>query len=293
VIIILNLNASWIAGVVAASCSLVSCTDVEAGTRTAVASLYPLAFAAERVAGPGWEVIDLTPPGTEAHDVELSLADRSDLQQADLVVYLGDLGFQPQVEAAVRDLERTALGIGDDLATKNLGDSVDPHVWLDPSAMATIAERISTRLAAIDSSGDDGYTRRAEALRAELTALDREYTEALSSCRHEILIASHEAFGYLTERYGLRQIGLTGPTPESEPTAERLQSVEALLRSGEAGAVFFEASGETQRVAESVAADVDVPALPLSTLESRPVSGDFITVMRDNLASLRLGMECR
>jgi zinc transport system substrate-binding protein len=293
VIIILNLRLERIAAVVAASCSLVSCTDVAPGTRTAVASLYPLAFATQRVAGPRWDVIDLTPPGAEAHDVELSLADRSDLQRADLVVYLGDLGFQPQVEAAVRDLERTALAVGDDLATRNLGGSADPHVWLDPSAMATIAEGIATRLAAIDPSGEAGYTDRGEALRTELAALDREYAESLSSCRHDILIASHEAFGYLTAQYGLRQIGLTGPTPESEPTAERLQTVEALLQSGEAGAVFFEASGDAQGIAESVAADTDVPALPLSTLESRPASGDYITVMEDNLSSLRLGMECR
>lgn len=276
---------------VATSCSLVSCTDVEPGTRTAVASLYPLAFAAERVAGPDWEVIDLTPPGSEAHDVELSLADRSDLQRADLVVYLGDLGFQPQVEGAVRDLERTALAAGEGLIATT--DSPDPHLWLDPLAMVAMADRIADRLSAIDPAGQEGYRRRAEALGSALRTLDGEYAGALSSCRYRTLIVSHEAFGYLARLYGLRQIGLTGPTPESEPTAERLQTVEGLLQSGDAGAVFFEASGEAQRIAESVAADANVQALPLSTLESRPVPGDYITGMEENLSSLRLGMECR
>jgi zinc transport system substrate-binding protein len=291
VIIILNLRLGRIASVVAASCSLVACTDVEPGRRTAVASLYPLAFTADRVAGPRWEVIDLTPPGTEAHDVELSLADRAALRRADLVVYLGDLGFQPQVEGAVRDLDGTALAAANGLIAP--GDSPDPHVWLDPSAMATIADRIAARLSAIDPGGEVGYRRRAVTLRTQLTALDQKYGEALSSCRYGTLIASHEAFGYLARRYGLRQIGLAGRTPEGEPTALRLSEAAALLQSGRAGAVFYEESDEARRIAESVAQDVGVPALPLSTLESRPASGDYITMMEDNLSSLRLGMECR
>jgi zinc transport system substrate-binding protein len=291
VIIILNLEKRWFGWATLAFCALVACTEVEAGTRTAVASIYPLAFVTEEVTGPGWEVIDLTPPGTEAHDVELSLADRADLQRADLLVYLGPIGFQPQVEGAARELDRPSLAVANGLIAP--GEIPDPHVWLDPSAMAAITERVSGRLSAIDPSQERGYRSRAEALRAELTALDAEYKESLSSCRHDIVITSHEAFGYLTRRYGLRQVGLTGPVPESEPTAGRLQSAEELLRAGRAGAVFFEASGEARRIAETLADDTRVPALPLSTLESRPPAGDYLSVMEDNLASLRAGLECR
>jgi zinc transport system substrate-binding protein len=287
---ILKLRIRAIAGVLSAASFLAGCTEVEAGRRTAVASLYPLAFVTERVAGPGWEVIDLTPPGTEAHDVELSLADRSDLQRADLVVYLGPLGFQPQVESAVRELERTALDVGKGLITP--GGVPDPHVWLDLSAMATITERVADRLTAIEPSEESGYFGRARELRADLLALDDEYAESLSSCRHDILVTSHEAFGYLARRYGLRQVGLEGPVPESEPTADRLQAVVELLESGQAGAVFYEQAGEAPRIAESVAADAGMPALPLATLESRPPAGDYLSVMEDNLASLRAGLEC-
>ncbi|MGH2676333.1 MAG: metal ABC transporter solute-binding protein, Zn/Mn family, partial [Actinomycetota bacterium] len=81
--------------------AMAGCSPVGGGDRTVVGSFYPLAFVADRVAGPDWEVIDLTPPGTEAHDVELSLEDRTAIQAADVVLYLGDIGFQPQVEEAV------------------------------------------------------------------------------------------------------------------------------------------------------------------------------------------------
>jgi hypothetical protein len=41
-----------------------------------------------------------------------------------------------------------------------------------------------------------------------------------------------------------------------------------------------------------VAADVGVPALPLGTLESDPTPGDYLSVMRSNLASLEKGLQC-
>src|ERR687892_400744 len=236
---------------------------------SAVASFYPLAYAAERVAGPGWRVVDLTPPGTEAHDVELSLEDRAAVDEADVLLYLGDIGFQPQVEEAA-----------------------DPHAWLDPRLFAVMVDRVADGLAAADVEGSDGFRERAADLRAELEALDNAYRDQLEGCRADVMVVSHEAFGYLAEAYGLRQIGLTGLSPEAEPTIERLGEAGAALESGEAGAGFFEAGGGARRIAESVASDFGVPALPLGTLESEPPSGGYLSVMEDNLESLREGLGC-
>src|SRR5215207_7795460 len=133
----------WIATALALSGLLLAGCSSPDESRAVVASFYPLAYAAERVAGPGWEVIDLTPPGTEAHDVELSLEDRAAIEDADLVLYLGDIGFQPQVERAVED----ATGRVFPVATFVAADAAtDPHIWLLPRNMGRIAEAIASRL---------------------------------------------------------------------------------------------------------------------------------------------------
>ena len=280
-----------------------ACAGQERDRRTAVASFYPLAYAAERIAGPGWEVVDLTPPGAEAHDVELSLENRSALERADLVIYLGDLGFQPQVEEAVGDLAATvvagARGVHlregeDDFAGDEHGhdEDADPHAWLDPVRFASIVDRVAEGFADADPAHESDYRDRAEDLRDELEGLDRRFRDGLTGCAHDTLVVSHEAFGYLADRYGLHQDGLAGLSPEAEPTAERLQEALGLFRDGHAGAVFFEQGSEAERIARSVAGDGGVPALPLSTLESRPESGDYLTVMEDNLDSLREGLAC-
>lgn len=292
----------WAATGVALS-ALAACSPSDQA-RTVVASFYPLAFAAERVAGSGWEVVDLTPPGTEAHDVELSLEDRSAIQDADVVLYLGNIGFQPQVEEAVSEGagRLVAVTAGIRLAAPipeeeegeegHAEEAADPHAWLDPELFARMVDRVADGLAAADPNAAAGYRDRASALQDELEALDQRYRAALNGCETDSLVVSHEAFGYLAEAYGLEQLGLTGLAPEAEPTVERLGGAGGALTDGRATAVFFEAGDEARRIAESVAADFEVPALPLGTLESRPPSGDYLSVMEDNLGSLRRGLRC-
>lgn len=271
------------------------------GGRTVVASFYPLAFVAERLADPATDVLDLTPPGAEAHDVELSLESRAALERADLVLYLGDLGFQPQVEEVVADAAGIVVAVveGMDLEEpaheggEHAEEEGDPHVWLDPSRFASIVDRVAEGFARMDAARASEYRGRAQELRGELEDLDRSFRETLSGCAHDTLVVPHEAFQYLTDRYGLRQVGLAGLAPEGEPTAGRLGDAIELIQAGRAGAVFHEQGDEAERAASSLAADLGVPALPLSTLESKPRAGDYLSVMEANLESLREGLGCR
>jgi zinc transport system substrate-binding protein len=277
---------------------LPGCSDPGGGQRTAAAAFYPLAYAAERIAGPDWEVIDLTPPGTEAHDVELSLEDRTAIQDADLVIHLGDIGFQPQVEEAAKDAEGRVLTLAEQLIHhpegQELEEGMDPHIWLNPGSMRTMSSLIANAFIAEDPGGRAGYLERADSLRSELERLDGRYRGVLDipSCRYGTLVVPHEAFNYMVGRYGFRQYGLAGLTPEGEPTTARLAEAEHLIEEGQAGAVYYEAGWESQRAAEALADDAGVPALPLSTLESEPPAGDYLSVMEDNLDSLRTGLGC-
>ena len=277
---------------------LAACGEGPSG-RTVVAAVYPFAYAAERIAGPRWEVIDLTPPGVEAHDVELSLEHRAAIEDADLVIYLGEIGFQPQVEAAVDDTRGRVVAIGEQQIIHGfeepLPPGTDPHVWLDPGALRTTASLVANALMAEDRAAGPGYLDRAETLKAELRRLEVRYRQSLdiTRCDHEVAVVPHEAFNFLVGRYGFRQYGLAGLAPEGEPTPARLAQAQALLESGAAGAVFYEPTDEgSRRIAENLAGDAGVPALPLSMLESQPSDGDYISVMEDNLDSLRQGLGC-
>jgi zinc transport system substrate-binding protein len=249
-----------------------------------VAAFYPLAYAAQQVARPGTEIVDLTPPGVEPHDLELSPKSVQTVRSADLVLLLGH-GFQPEVEAAAGSGDRV-LRLLDTPGLRREDD--DPHVWLDPIRYELIVKRIAAALGRPEAGS--GLTRR-------LQALDREYRLGLRSCARRDIVTSHEAFAYLAERYGLRQVAITGISPEAEPTPKRLQHVVDVVRRTGATTVFFETL-VSPRIADTVARETGARTAVLNPIEGLTPAEtrrgeDYFTVMRSNLRALRAALGCR
>ena len=126
-----------------------------------------LAFVAERVGGPDVQVVDLTPPSVESHDLELTPRQVGDIASADLVVY--QKGFQPAVDDAV---EQNASGIELDITeVASLDDLTgDPHVWLDPTRFAAITQEVADALGDVVPAKAGAIRGRADELVGELTA---------------------------------------------------------------------------------------------------------------------------
>ncbi len=106
--------------------------------------------------------------------------------------------------------------------------------------MATVATALGERLAAADPGHADGYRRRAGATANELTRLDRSFQDGLKNCARREIITAHAAFGYLADRYGLRQIPVSGVDPSGGPSPKRLAELTRLVSATDATTVFTE-----------------------------------------------------
>ncbi|MEV0611512.1 metal ABC transporter substrate-binding protein [Polymorphospora rubra] len=169
----------------------------------------------------------------------------------------------------------------------------DPHFWLDPTRLATVADEFAKRLGEVDADRAADYTARAQALRTELTALDQEYEQGLATCQRRELVTSHSAFGYLADRYKLEQIGITGLTPEDEPSPQRLAEVTEEAKLHGATTIFFETL-VSPKVAETIAREVGAQTAVLDPLEGLQAgsTGDYLSVMRANLTTLKPALGC-
>jgi zinc transport system substrate-binding protein len=167
-------------------------------------------------------------------------------------------------------------------------------VWLDPTRLADIGEAIATKLTADDPANAAAYTEAAKALRADLVRLDEELASGLKTCDRREIVTSHAAFGYLARRYQLTQIGLTGLSPEEEPTPQRLTEVAQQARAAGATTIFFE-SLVSPRVAQTLAQEVGAKTAVLDPLEGLAAGSteDYFSVMRANLQALREGLGCQ
>ncbi|WP_327024543.1 metal ABC transporter substrate-binding protein [Micromonospora sp. NBC_01739] len=278
-----------------------------------VAGFYPLQFLAERIGGNAVAVTNLARPGAEPHDLELNPRQVGQIIDAELIVFLH--GFQPAVDEAIEQhggdhafdvaeveplLDATAGGHdhdhGDDHdhSDEKSDGAKDPHVWLDPTRLATIGDKLAERLGAVDPDHADEYTQRAGALRTELEKLDTEFTEGLKTCQRREIVVSHTAFGYLAQRYQLEQIGITGLSPEDEPSPQRLATVTEEAREHGATTIFFETL-VSPKVAETIAREVGAQTAVLDPLEGLSAEGggeDYLSVMRTNLQTLRTALSC-
>ena len=251
-----------------------------AGKQDVVAAFYPLAYAAERIGGADFAVENLTPPGAEPHDLELTPRDVGRIQEAQVVLYLGR-GFQPAVSKAVEEARGKRVDV---LAGLSLHDN-DPHLWLDPVRFERSAK----------TSGG-ALHRPAGGLVADLQQLDREYRDSLRDCQRHEIVTSHEAFSYLAARYGLKQVAITGVTPESEPSPQELAHVIQVVRQTHATTIFFETL-LSPRLAKTVAREVGAHTGVLNPIEGltpneQQRGENYFSLMRQNLAALRKALGC-
>jgi len=159
--------------------------------------------------------------------------------------------------------------------------------WLDPLRYAKIVERIGQAL---------HEPAAAARLQARLRGLDGEYRTGLAHCQRREIVTSHEAFGYLAERYGLEQIAITGLSPEVEPEPAKLQHVVELVRKRGVTTIYFETL-VSPRIAETVARETGANTAvlnPIEGLTKNEISQgeNYFSLMRTNLRTLREGLGC-
>lgn len=259
-----------------------------------VAGAYPLAELARRVGGGDVEVTDLTPGGTEPHDLELTTDQVDAIEDAAVVLYLGK-GFQPGVEKAARRTKGTRADL---LKADPASDrSSDPHLWLDPQAMGRALDRVRAVLVKVDPARADRYAERTAAFAGELASLDREYAQGLADCDRRTIVTSHAAFGRLAARYDLDEAAISGLAPDAEPQPARLAELTDRIRAEGITTVFTETLA-SPRAAEALAREAGATTAVLDPIEGRTAAQvaageDYLKTMRTNLGVLRQALGCR
>jgi zinc transport system substrate-binding protein len=243
------------------------------------AALYPIAEIVQRVGGDSVEVVNLTPPGTDAHDVELTAKQVQKLEESDAVFFFGD-NFQPGTQKAITalsgvtsvdlfdSLELLDATIGefkaeeghseDEHADEDHADEKpaedehnhgehDPHVWLDPANMIAMTKAVVSTLSTLQPESASAFADNGETYIAELTEvgelLDAEIGipdgKTASRCDDVNLYTAHQGFTYLAHRAGLTLVPIGGINPDEQVSAQYLESLATDLK-GKDVTIFYE-----------------------------------------------------
>ena len=201
----------------------------------------------------------LVPTGADPHDYQASSRQVAGINRADLVVANG-LGLEEALAdvlgAAKRD-GANILEIAPLLDPIPLGNSLDPHVWLDPKRMADAARLIAEEMTRVDASID--WSSRAEAYAIELDITHREIESILEAVHGDSrnLVTDHDALGYFAAVYGFEVVGtvIPGGSTLGAPSSDELAKLVRLIEM-EGVVAIFAGTTESSAVASAVAAEV-------------------------------------
>ncbi|WP_425833952.1 metal ABC transporter substrate-binding protein [Streptomyces fractus] len=278
------------------------------GKLSVVASFYPMQYLAQEIGGDHVDVTNLTEPGQEPHDLEVSAKQRAQLEESDVAVYLK--GLQPSVDEAIDQSDiKTKIDAGSLTSLEKHGnevdghdhghaehthdeDAADPHIWLDPVKYAEVAEGVGKALEKADPDHAAEYKKNTKALVGKLDDLTTKYEKGLkdaASSGSATFITTHAAFGYLAERYGLTEEAINGLDPESEPSAARVKQLQQTAEHDGVSTVFYETL-VSDKTAKTLAGDAKLKTDVLDPIEGitkKSKGDDYISVMESNLAALQ------
>ncbi|WP_306321726.1 MULTISPECIES: metal ABC transporter substrate-binding protein [unclassified Streptomyces] len=284
------------------------------GKLSVVASFYPMQYLAEEIGGDHVDVTNLTQPGQEPHDLEVSAKQRAQLEESDVAVYLK--GLQPSVDEAIGQSGiKTKIDAGTLTSLEKHGnevdghdhehaghthdeDAADPHIWLDPVKYAEVAEGVGKALEKADPDHAADYKKNTKALVGELDELNTKYEKGLkdaTSSGSSTFITTHAAFGYLAERYGLTEEAINGLDPESEPSAARVKELQKTAEHDGVSTVFYETL-VSDKTAKTLAGDAHLKTDVLDPIEGitkKSKGDDYIEVMESNLAALQKALDAK
>ncbi|MFE2986709.1 metal ABC transporter substrate-binding protein [Streptomyces sp. NPDC059262] len=278
------------------------------GKLAVVASFYPMQYLAEQIGGDHVAVTNLTKPGQEPHDLEISAKQTAQLQDAGVALYLK--GLQPAVDDAIQQsgikakvdaaslthLEEHGTEVGghaEEHDHEHGGEGGrDPHIWLDPVKYAEVAEGVGKAFEKADPDHAAAYKKNTAALVGKLDGLNTRFEDGLKNTDSKVFITTHAAFGYLAERYGLTEEAISGLDPESEPSAARVKDLQNMAKADGVTTVFYETL-VSDRTAKTLAGDAGLKTDVLDPLEGitdKSKGDDYIQVMESNLKALQTAL---
>jgi len=263
---------------------------------TAQASFFVFGDITARVAGEAAAADLLVPVGQHGHGWEPGPSVREDVRNADLLVH-GMERFQPWVDDIRSDLEAdgadvTAVDVtagvdllaaggehdhgeggheeeagGHDHEKEDGGAAMDPHFWMDPLRVRDAVGTVREGFAGVDPDNAGTYADNAEEFGAELENLHGRIESTVADASTDVLlVAGHDSFQYLGDRYGIEVESLTNVSPDDRPTTRDIERAQEVVETHELRYICADPLGPQQAADQLVAETAAEEVLPLTAM---------------------------
>jgi zinc transport system substrate-binding protein len=265
-------------------------------------SFYPIYAFTKAITEDKIELNNITPAGAEPHDFEPSAQQITQIYSSSLFIYNG-AGVDAWAEKLAQNLESKnvkTLNLSQKLVSQDLIISdgyKDPHFWLDPILAQNQTDLILDEIVKIDTVNKDFYSTNSKAFKSQLQGLDTKYKTKLNNCFQNKVVVSHDAFSYLSARYGFEIVPISGLAPESEISLQEISQITNKIKAENIKYLASEALLDP-KITNTIASETGAKVLILDPIESLTDADlqskqNYLTKMNDNLENLGIMLECK
>lgn len=242
-------------------------------------SIPPQKWLSDQIGGEGVITTVLVARGQDPHTFEPTPKQIAGISRSKLYFTIG-MEFEQQItqklDAAVAGLtlidtttsiSRIAIGEHGPESETDHGDrhsdGADPHVWLSPLNLISMAEIMATAMSDADPDHAASYRKNLHQTVATLKQLHHELSSELAPYTGASFYVFHPSFGYFAREYGLHQkaVEISGKSP----TPKQLSALIARARQDRVRIIFAQPQFDS-RSATAVARAIDGVVEPLDPL---------------------------
>ena len=276
---------------------------------TVAVTTFALYDITTHIAGNTLNVINILPFGVDPHSFEPTPKLMAAIEKSALIIYSG-AGLEPWVHGfnfhakvidmsryvKLRKLKANEHELHDHHDEQCLHTTVDPHYWLDFDNMKKATVVITDALTALLPQNKAFYEANKQRYIAMLERLEKEYRTQLSHCKAQSVVVSHNALGYLADRYGFHVDSLSGLSPEAQPSAKDVARIMKSIEKEGVTTIFFEHfvnDSVIKRIAKDTHITLDVfQPLGNITKDEAAQHMTYETIMEQNLQKLSKALMC-
>ena len=262
---------------------------------------YPLQYFAERIGGGHVRVTFPAPSEGDPAFWEPGVEQVAVYQQADLVLLNGAsyAKWVPRVSLPESRLVDTSAAFADsyiplaDQAIHSHGAAGEHEhgdlaftTWLDPQQAIRQAAAVRDALVRQRPDAEADFRQGFTSLQRDLQELDQQLEAAFNSLKAQTLLFSHPVYQYLIRRYAIDGYELHWE-PDSMPDSAQWGAFDALLQQHPARWMVWEGTPEPEIV--TALDQRGIATLVFDPVANRPLTGDYLDVMRDNVTRLSEG----
>lgn len=225
-------------------------SDKKTGREVITVSILPQKTFVQKIAGEDFDVNVLIPPGASPAAYTLLPSQLKDISKSTIWFRIGYIGFEhswkDKIAQANNDMKVVNMAKGLDLIASEIVqhgdhvhiDGVDPHVWLSPTLVKQMSNRILNELIELKPEKTAEYKANYMRFVKECDELNIELMNKLKPYKDRKFIVFHPSLSYYAREYGLAQFSLE--SGGKEPTPQHLKMVVDLAKEEDIKVIYIQ-----------------------------------------------------